>query len=121
MHNRRIVSIAVLTFMIFSSGACGNARATGSYYNGASSAPDLEGESVEERRYVRALNNLKEKHDLELRELRERHRLELERKDFEIERLTADHQRELAALKDRHELEIKDLTQTHAREVSELN
>lgn len=123
MNTKPIASFALLTLMTVVSSACdGNSRATASPLTTNSTyAPEVETESVEESRYAQALNNLKDTHELELRELRERHRLELERKDFQIERLTADHEREIAAMKDRHELEILDLKNTHDREVAELN
>lgn len=123
MNTNKVNALLALGLMIVTLCACDNSSAsTGSSFSSSSEPTVVEepGESIEAREQRLAVESLKLKQEVELREQRERHRLELERKELERERLIAAHQQEVASLKERHELELTRLQQEHGFKVAEL-
>lgn len=122
MNPNKVNALLALGLMIVTLCACGNSSASSGRSFGSSEPIAVEGpgETIQEREQRLAVERLKLRQEVELRELREKHRLELERKELERERLVAAHQQEVASLKAKHELEITRLQQEHAFQVAEL-
>lgn len=113
-------SFAVLVFLVLGTTGCPDSQATQS--RPATTTYDYSSEAIRQRDEALAL--AREREEFEIEKLTERHRRELrqlkEKHEDEIKALKDGHAKKLADLRGSHEAEIKRLTDQHGHEVEVL-